>query len=218
MFRLAGDVAHHRVLDAGCGQGNLTLHLMRSGADVTAVDLSPAMIDIVRRRSAIIASDTRLPRLIAAPIEHSGLEDASFDVIVGKYVLHHIDLEVGGRELARLLQPGGRAVFIENTATNPLLSFARRHVAGRLGVPRLGTVDEHPIRERDLELLKSSFVHVAVHHPVFEFLILFDRQVLRFRYPRVTRLLGAADDLIHRRAPRLRRYSYRAVIELRSAR
>ncbi|MDP8908779.1 MAG: class I SAM-dependent methyltransferase [Chloroflexota bacterium] len=214
LLLLAGDVNGRRVLDAGCGQGDLTLHLLRSGAQVTALDLSPAMIDVVRRRTAKFA---RPPTLITAPLEQSELPAASFDLIVGNYVLHHLELDAGGRELARLLRPGGRAIFVENSARNRVLSCARRTLAGRFGIPRLGTADEHPLGQRDLRDLSASFAEVRVHYPVFEFLILFDRQVLRFRYPRVTRIMRFADDLIHRRAPRMRRFSYRALVELGSS-
>lgn len=213
LLTLAGDLQGRRVLDAGCGQGDLTLHLLRRGAYVTALDLSPAMIDIVRRRTE---GALHPPTLIAAPVEQSELPDASFDLIVGNYVLHHLELEAGGRELARLLRPGGRAIFVENSARNRVLSWARRTLAGRLGIPRLGTADEHPLGKRDLHNLGASFADVRVHYPVFEFLILFDRQVLRFRYRRVTWLIRGADDLIHRRMPRMRRFSYRALVELAS--
>lgn len=214
MLTLAGDLAGRRVLDAGCGQGDLTLHLLRAGAEVTALDLSPAMIDLVRRRTAELPSP---PTVIAAPLEQSGLADDSFDLIVGKYVLHHLELESGGRELARLLRPGGRAIFVENSGGNPILSFARRNLVGRFGITRLGTADEHPLGQRDLGHLGASFPIVRLHYPVFEFLILFDRQVVGFRYPRLTRVIRSADDLIHRRMPRMRRFSYRAVVELGSA-
>lgn len=213
LLTLAGDLEGRRVLDAGCGQGDLTLHLLRRGAHVTALDLSEAMIDIVRRRTATAAQQ---PMLIAAPLEQSGLPEASFDLIVGNYVLHHLELKSGGRELARLLAPAGRAIFVENSAGNPVLSFARRTLAGRFGIPRLGTADEHPLGERDLRALRASFGVVRMHYPVFEFLILFDRQVLRFRYPRVTRIIRGVDDLIHHRVYRMRRFSYRVLVELGS--
>ncbi len=47
---LPADLAGARLLDAGCGTGALAVELARRGADVTAVDISPALIDIARRR------------------------------------------------------------------------------------------------------------------------------------------------------------------------
>jgi hypothetical protein len=61
------------------------------------------------------------------------------------------------------------------------------------------------------------FARVTAHYPVFQFLVLFDRQVLRFRYPRASRMIRRLDDAVHRRAPRLRRFSYRVIVELEVA-
>src|SRR3954449_7445227 len=48
--RRAGDLAGKRVLDLGCGSGDLTLPLVQAGARVTAVDLSAGMLAVARRR------------------------------------------------------------------------------------------------------------------------------------------------------------------------
>ena len=47
---LPADLAGARVLDAGCGTGALAVELARRGAEVVAVDISPALIGIARRR------------------------------------------------------------------------------------------------------------------------------------------------------------------------
>ena len=60
--------------------------------------------------------------------EELPFDDASFDVAVGKAVLHHLDPIAGARELARILRPGGRAAFSEPLGTNPLVRIARDHV------------------------------------------------------------------------------------------
>jgi len=56
LSRLPDDLRGARVLDAGCGAGQMTAELAKRGADVLAVDLSPRMIEIAR---------TRLPKSIA---------------------------------------------------------------------------------------------------------------------------------------------------------
>ncbi len=48
--RLPQDLSGARVLDAGCGAGQMTLELARRGAEVTAVDISPSLIEIARKR------------------------------------------------------------------------------------------------------------------------------------------------------------------------
>jgi magnesium-protoporphyrin O-methyltransferase len=48
--QLPADLRGARVLDAGCGAGQMTAELAARGADVVAVDISPALVDIARAR------------------------------------------------------------------------------------------------------------------------------------------------------------------------
>ncbi|MEL7253004.1 MAG: magnesium protoporphyrin IX methyltransferase [Pseudomonadota bacterium] len=50
LSRLPEDLHGLRVLDAGCGAGQMTAELAARGADVVAVDISPSLIDIARKR------------------------------------------------------------------------------------------------------------------------------------------------------------------------
>jgi magnesium-protoporphyrin O-methyltransferase len=50
LSRLPADLHGVRVLDAGCGAGQMTAELAARGADVTAVDISPALVEIARAR------------------------------------------------------------------------------------------------------------------------------------------------------------------------
>ncbi len=50
LSRLPTDLTGARILDAGCGAGQLTAILAARGADVVAVDISPSLVDIARRR------------------------------------------------------------------------------------------------------------------------------------------------------------------------
>lgn len=201
-----------QVLDLGCGSGDLTLHLVETGADVVALDLAPGMVEVARERVARFGAGGTAT-FVAAPAEDSGLSKGQFDVILGRYVLHHLDLEVAASEIARLLRPGGRAVFVENSGANSVLMFARRHLVGRFGIRRLGTADEHPLSRADIERMAAAFSGVDLRFPVFEFFVIFDRQLLRFRWPKVSALLRAADRCLGRVAF-FARYSFRVVVVL----
>ncbi len=64
LSRLPADMTGLRVLDAGCGAGQMTAELAARGADVVAVDISPALVDIAR---------ARLPRHLQARVTfHAG--------------------------------------------------------------------------------------------------------------------------------------------------
>jgi ubiquinone/menaquinone biosynthesis C-methylase UbiE len=108
MYAAIGDVAGKRVLDAGCAGGEYAAHFLAGGANVTALDASPAMIDIVRERFGD-AVNARCHNL-AEPI--GWLDDASFDIVCSSLTLHYVrDWNVPLREFYRLLKPGARAVI-----------------------------------------------------------------------------------------------------------
>jgi ubiquinone/menaquinone biosynthesis C-methylase UbiE len=106
MLRLAGDVAGLKVLDAGCGAGPLMDALRARGAVVSGFDLSPAMVELARRRLGETA-DVRVADL-GAPLPYP---DDAFDLVVASLSLHYVeDWASALAELRRVLEPGGRLV------------------------------------------------------------------------------------------------------------
>lgn len=94
-----------RFLDAGCGAGLLALLAHLRGAEVSALDASPALLEIARER--IPAADMREGDLEALPFE-----DGSFDgVAVVNSLFYARDMQGAVRELRRVSRPGGRVVL-----------------------------------------------------------------------------------------------------------
>ncbi len=94
-----------RVLDVGCGTGNLTRHLLALGAHVTAADLSPKLLAEVGRR---LGAGERLQLQPLNGIDLRPLADDSFDLVVTYSVLHHVpDYAALVREMARVTRRGG---------------------------------------------------------------------------------------------------------------
>jgi SAM-dependent methyltransferase len=95
-----------RVLDVGCGPGQLTAQLAAVAESVAGVDFSPSMIAEARERYPDIEFDV-------ANAEQLPFKGGSFDVVVCSYVSHHLARPVAAfRELHRVLEPGGRLVVI----------------------------------------------------------------------------------------------------------
>ncbi len=97
-----------RVLEVGCGWGELAEWIgADTGAGVSAVDLSPRMVELTRARGvdAIVADVQQLP-----------FADGEFDVAVAAWMLYHVpDRPQALAELARVLRPGGRLVAATNS-------------------------------------------------------------------------------------------------------
>jgi cyclopropane-fatty-acyl-phospholipid synthase len=100
-----------RVLDVGCGWGSFALHAAaRHGVRVTGITLSPAQADLARARVAEAGLAERVEIRLA---DYRELADTvePFDAIASIGMVEHVGearIDVYARQLARLLQPGGR--------------------------------------------------------------------------------------------------------------
>lgn len=104
MLAAVAEVRPLRVLDAGCGSGELTA--LVAAPEVLGVDLSPAAVDAARSRGL----DARL-----ADVQSLPFPDDDFDVVLGNWMLYHLpDLDRGLAEIARVLRPGGRFIGCYN--------------------------------------------------------------------------------------------------------
>jgi SAM-dependent methyltransferase len=105
-------------LELGCGTGLFLEQVARSGAAVTGLDLSAELLAQARARCAGLPH----ARLVRGNAEQTAFPAASFDVVYGSSVLHHLDTAAAAREVARLLRPGGRLVFTEPNLLNPQIA------------------------------------------------------------------------------------------------
>ncbi len=111
------------ILDAGCGNGRYTRFLLKhadADARITGFDLSRNMLLRARRR----LNSERVTH-VAADLTRLPYADASFDAIVCGWVLEHLpDPRPGLRDLARVLQPGGKLLLLatEDTFSGALCS------------------------------------------------------------------------------------------------
>jgi demethylmenaquinone methyltransferase/2-methoxy-6-polyprenyl-1,4-benzoquinol methylase len=98
-----------RVLDSCCGTGDLALEAQRQGGHVVGLDFSERMLERARRKSATV--EWLQGDLLSLPFA-----DGSFDAAtVGFGVRNVADLELGLRELRRVLRRGGRLAVLEIT-------------------------------------------------------------------------------------------------------
>jgi SAM-dependent methyltransferase len=124
--RRAGFYAEHgalgpgrRALELGVGTGVFLRRIAPSGATVFGLDLSHDLL--ARARRDVAGRDN--VSLLRGNAEQLPFPDASFDVVYGSSVLHHLNLEPALGEARRVLKPGGLVVFTEPNLLNPQIAY-----------------------------------------------------------------------------------------------
>ena len=150
-----------RVLDVGCGEGQLARRLAALGVDVIGIDPTQAQIaEAVARGGG--------PSYAASTADELPCRSGVFDGVVMCLVIEHIDpIEPPIREIARVLEPGGRFLLLLN---HPLLQ-----------TPGSGWIDDQILGEqywrvgpylRDDERLEEVAPGVDLpfmHRPLFRY-------------------------------------------------
>lgn len=114
-----GPIRGRQVLDAACGPGLYLPELLERGAEVTAFDASPAMVNLARQRTA---GRVRVDRAeLGEPLPYP---DSAFDFIVCALAIHYAsDRAAAFAEFCRVLRPGGAAVV---STQHPVMDWLRK--------------------------------------------------------------------------------------------
>lgn len=137
----------HRVLEIGCGTGNLAIRAKKTHPAVSVVGSDPDPLALSRaQRKAAQLNGIRFERGYAQWLPYA---DGEFDRVLSSMMLHHLDDDAksaAAAEVFRVLRPGGRLHLVDMggdmTARDGLsarLVMHSRHAAGNLGdaIPRL---------------------------------------------------------------------------------
>ncbi len=112
VIRRAALQSGQQVLDLGTGTGSVaikTASLVIPGGNVTAVDISPEMLDLARQRSTSVGLSNI--GFIEGRAEELPVPTGRFDVVLASLSLMYvIDRAAAACEIARVLRPGGRFV------------------------------------------------------------------------------------------------------------
>ena len=122
------------VLEVGCGAGHLTNRLAARGVDVIGIDANP--------NASEIAGTDRVRTMRAEALEFA---DDAFDAIVSVHAIEHIpQLGAALGEMARVLRPGGRAMFI----------YPAEPIMGMYAIPTSVILYRNPLRAREVHCQK----------------------------------------------------------------
>jgi 2-polyprenyl-3-methyl-5-hydroxy-6-metoxy-1,4-benzoquinol methylase len=143
-----GDVDGKKILELGCGFGEMSVYWAKQGADVTASDLSYGMLQIACQLAELHKVSIKIHQCSAHSTQ---LQTNEYDVVYCGNLLHHVDIPSTLKEIKRILKPGGIFVSWDPIAYNPLINVYRRLAR------HVRTEDEHPLRRSDIHTVETFF-------------------------------------------------------------
>jgi SAM-dependent methyltransferase len=189
------------VLEYGCGVNSYAYLLSQWGARAVGIDISEVAIQ--RCREANIPG----ARFETMNCESLDFPDDSFDLVCGIAILHHLNLASAVSEIARVLRPGGVAIFREPLGHNPAINLFRKLT------PNSRTPDEHPLCFGDLNFFRQHFRKVEL--TCFYLFPLLALPFLSLPGRRgLLKALSALDRFIFERVSLIRKYAWGTTIIL----
>ncbi len=143
------------VLDIGCGTGTLTIAAKRQVGPtgvVCGVDASPEMIARAEKKARRLGVDVSFKKAFAQSLPFPATH---FDVVLTTVMLHHLPNKARremGKEIRRIVKPGGRALAVDFTRTRP----SGKGIFDRLH-RRHGDIDS----EEMVDVLRSAGMRIA---------------------------------------------------------
>jgi SAM-dependent methyltransferase len=169
-LRLVMHWPSRHVLELGSGVECLALQIDHADFAFDSIDISEEAISYAK-------SHARLPqaRFSVDDAHHTRFPAGNFDLVIGRGILHHLDIPLACAEIKRVLQPGGKIVFGEPLDCNVLINLYRKLT------PKIRSQDERPLSTEALALLRSHFGKLDITY--YGFLTL-GPAILRRRAPR----------------------------------
>ena len=160
--------AGERVLEVGVGTG-LCLPLYPAHCDITAIDLSDAMLEKAADRVKELGlTNVKLMRMDAGNMDFA---DSSFDLVIAAYVVTAVpDYRQLMKEMVRVSRPGGRLILLNHfTQDSPIIAAVEKAISpicARIGFRTDLSVDEvidgwPLIKERDERVKPLGMWHVV---------------------------------------------------------
>jgi SAM-dependent methyltransferase len=166
------------LLDIGSGAGRDCVRYAKLGYRVQGIDISPGNCELAAKLAEKYGVQDRMETR-PMPAERLDFPDATFDVVTGVDVLHHVEVDKTVAEVMRVLKPGGVAFFkecVEVPVLDPLYQGMLGRLPGRrqASIERHMTADERKLnRRRDVGAMRALCPKMKIHW--FQILGRFDR-------------------------------------------
>lgn len=144
-----GSLLGKRLLDVGCGLGEASVFFAMEGAEVTATDISPGMLNAAQRLAAM--NGVALRTVVSASEDLAMSMQQSFDIIYTGNTLHHVNIAETLARVLPLLKDDGTFVSWDPVAYNPVINVYRWMAT------EVRTDDEHPFTLADVNGIRAHF-------------------------------------------------------------
>ena len=113
MVKLAALKTGDRALDLCCGTGDISFRLAATGAEVTGLDFSAAMLKVAGKRCQVSRARCQV-EFVQGDAQQLSFDENSFDAVTVGYGLRNLpSWERGLNEMWRVAKPGGRLLVLE---------------------------------------------------------------------------------------------------------
>jgi ubiquinone/menaquinone biosynthesis C-methylase UbiE len=223
LAELLAPVQGKRILELGCGLGKYSVWLAKQGANVVAMDVGHHLVAAAEALARVNQVDCQFRQ---GNIVEPPFDSASFDVVIGLGVLHHLstaDVQQAIRECHRVLKANGKAVFYESVENSRLFNFVqnlfpagdKRSTWYRPSILRrkawkdyVASLDDRDMTNHELLSAGSKFFRGVRVYP-YGFLIRFTRLLGNNFYDPLLKL----DRALFKYLPSLGYYSQAVLIE-----
>jgi len=202
LFKFLGPLDGKVLLDIGCGCAMTPIIFALAGATVYAVDVAPKTIATNQWFAEVKGVADRV-HLHVGPAETLPFPNEMFDLVYGGAALHHLQLDLAGPEIARVLKKGGRGGFQDPLGHNQLLEFVRDRLAYKNKHPVKGT--DLPLQIPDIHAFGRYFATCTYRS--FDLLGMASKPLHLKATSGLRKLLTAADTVIFDTAPFVQRYA-----------
>ena len=166
-YLLDTDLSNKHVLVVGCGFGSDAINLAKAGAKVSAFDLSPESLEIA---AALAEREGLEIDFQAMPAEKLNYPDDTFDIVVARDILHHVDIPDVVREIKRVAKQDGLLCFNEVYSHSIMHRIRYSRFIDKWLYPKMVSIiysdgvyitdDEERLTEKEVSLLLSEMKEV----------------------------------------------------------
>ncbi len=171
-----GNFNGKKILDVGCGLGEVSIYFALKGANVTALDISSGMLKKTSQLAKL--NGVKIKTHLATAENFNFSDNEKFDVIYMGNCLHHANIDRSMKNVVSHLNKNGIFLSWDPIAYNPIINIYR------LIASKVRTPDEHPLKLSDIKLIKNYFKFSETNYFWFTTLIIFMLMfIVQFKNP-----------------------------------